>query len=52
MARGSREKMLAVLAKVPDAETEPYDRFDYDPAGEDDWPERMLAEKPSEDYQA
>lgn len=32
--RGSREKFLAVLAKVPDVEPEEYDRFDaVPPAG-------------------
>lgn len=29
-ARGSREKMLAVLAKAPKVEPEPYDRLDDD----------------------
>jgi len=27
-ARGSREKLLAILAKAPDVEPEPYDRLD------------------------
>jgi hypothetical protein len=27
-ARGSREKLLALLAKAPDVEPEPYDRLD------------------------
>lgn len=51
-ARGSREKMLAVLAKAPDVEPEPYDRLDYDPAEEDERSERMLAEKADEDYES
>ncbi|MEM9773347.1 MAG: toxin-antitoxin system HicB family antitoxin [Chloroflexota bacterium] len=50
-AKGSREKFEAVLAKVPNVEPEPYDRLDYDPAGEDGRPERTLAEKPDEDYE-
>ena len=50
-ASGSREKMLAVLAKAPDVEPEPNDRLDYDQA-EDERSERMLAEKPDEDYKA
>ena len=69
-ASGSREKLLAVLAKAPDVEPEPHDRLDDDlevakekmlavlakvPNVEPephDRPERVLAEKPDEDYEA
>ncbi|MEM9773353.1 MAG: hypothetical protein AAF902_02150 [Chloroflexota bacterium] len=44
--------MRAVLAKVPNVEPEPHDRLDYDPAGEDERPERTLADKHDEDYEA
>ena len=32
-ARGSREKLLALLAKAPDVEPEPYDRLDNTGSG-------------------
>lgn len=31
-ARGSREQLLAILAKAPDVEPEPYDRLDTTPS--------------------
>jgi hypothetical protein len=33
-ARGSREKLLAILTKVPDVEPEAYDRLDASPRSE------------------
>ena len=51
-ARGSREKMLAVLAKAPDVEPEPYDRLDYDLVEDQKRPEKVIAENVDEDYEA
>ena len=49
-ARGSREKMLAVLAKAPDVEPEEHDRLEYSLPETEPNNARILAEKGEDNY--